>query len=74
MHVYYINDRNYICIGNVWERYWDWKFVRFLWMEEALSVVDCWVIDPNLKELFITKHDKKKSIPKFKWLKEVELF
>lgn len=74
VHVYFINDRNYICIGNVWERDWNWKFVRFVWMQEALSIIDWWIIDPSLKDSFKSKNDKKKEIPHFSWLKEAELF
>lgn len=74
MHVYFINNRNYICIGNVWERDGEWKFVRFLPMEEALPIIDEWVIDPNLKDSFKSKKSKKNKFPRFVWLKEVELF
>lgn len=58
-HIYYINDRNYVCIGNVWERDENWKFVRFVWMEEAFEIVNNWVIDPNI--ILKSKRDKKRE-------------
>ena len=43
-------------------------------MQEALPIIDWWIIDPSLKDSFKSKNDKKKEIPHFSWLKEVELF
>ena len=66
-HIYYIDDRKYVCIGNVWE--WDenWKFVRFIWMEEAFDIINNWVIDPNihLKSKQDKKREKQKEQPLF---------
>ena len=58
---------NYVCIGNVWERDENWKFVRFIWMEEAFDIINNWVIDPNihLKSKQDKKREKQKEQPLF---------
>lgn len=59
VHKFYIDNRYYICVGNVWEFDENNKFVRFLPMDEALPILDWWVVDTKLRTIVASKKDKK---------------